>query len=585
MPLDGIAVSCIVNELDKTLTGGRISKIVQPEGDELLLTVKTFDAQYKLLLSANPSLPLVCLTGMQKPAPKTAPAFCMYLRKHFGNGRITGITQPSLERVIVMTVEHRDEMGDLCEKKLVIELMGKHSNVIITDMEDTILDSIKKVSANMSSVREVLPGRPYFIPGADEKNDPLKTTAEEFASVLAEKSLPLAKAIYTSFTGFSPMMAEEVCVRASVNSERPANELNEAGLSHISNVFIRLIEEIRNREYAPAIYYEHGRPSEFCVLSSVMYENEKHTAFDSVSELLQVYYSEKETYTRMRQKSADLRKIVGTILERNVKKAGIQQKQLKSTEKKDKYRVYGELINTYGYSLPEGSDILECVNYYDDQPVKIPLDPAVSPQANAKKYFDRYNKLKRTEAAAQEQLAETLKSIEHLSSIKTALDLASDERDLADISAELKEYGYIRKGAGRDKKQGMRRSEPLKYISSDGFEILVGKNNYQNEELSFRIAAPDDWWFHAKNIPGSHVIVRCGGRDLPDSTFEEAARLAAHYSAAKDAPKAEVDYTLRRNLKKPNGANPGFVIYHTNYSMMAETDISGMKSVDNNKGL
>ncbi len=585
MPLDGFAVSCIVNELENTITGGRISRIIQPESDEILLTVKTYDGQYRLLLSANPSLPLACLTQTQKPAPKSAPAFCMYLRKHFGNGKITSVSQPSLERVIRISVEHRDEMGDLCSKDIVMELMGKHSNIIVTDENDVILDSIKKVSANMSSVREVLPGRPYFIPGTDEKKNPLAVSGEEAAECLKASNLPLAKAVYTTFTGFSPVMAEEVCSRASVNSERPACELTETEYLHFSRVFVSMIDEVRTHEYVPAVYYEHGRPLDFSVLSSLIYEKCERTDYDSVSSLIQAYYAEKETVTRIRQKSADLRKIVSTAIERTSKKANLQKKQLKDTEKKDKYRIYGELINTYGYSLEEGSSVLNCVNYYDGNEISIPLDKSLSPRDNAKKYFDRYNKLKRTEAALSVQMEETEKSLSHLLSVKTSLETATDERDLADISNELKEYGYIKKNPGKGKRAGQQKSEPLRFISSDGYEIFVGKNNYQNEEISFKIAGPNDWWFHAKNIPGSHVIVKNGGEEMSDLAFEEAARLAAHFSAAKNAPKAEVDYTLRKNLKKPNGANPGFVIYHTNYSMMAKTDISGIKAVDNKSGL
>ena len=578
MAFDGITVANIRLELDRALTGGRITKIAQTEADELLITVKNNREQYRLLLSASASLPLAYLTETNKQGPMTAPNFCMLLRKHIGSGRILSVTQPGLERILCFTIEHRNELGDLCRKKLIVEIMGKHSNIIFCTEDDKILDSIKHVSLNMSSVREVLPGRDYFIPQTQKKENPLEITEERFYETVLQKPLPLAKAVYTTLTGFSPLMAEELCYRASLDGGLPTDACDEPSRLHLYHTFARMIEDVREGNFSPVIVYRGREPFEFAALPLTQYGDCESVSYDSISRLLETYYADRNRITRIRQKSTDLRKIVGTALEREAKKLILQEKQLKDTEKKDKYRIYGELLNTYGYSLEPGAKTLSAVNYYNGEPVQIPLDPTLTPGENAKKYFDRYGKLKRTAEALTTQTAETRDAVAHLESISTALDIARDENDLIQIRDELADYGYIRRHSpSGKKKQKAVPSAPLHYISSDGFDIYVGKNNYQNEELSFKIASGNDWWFHAKNMPGSHVIVRSGGQELPDSTFEEAGRLAAYYSSGRQAPKVEIDYTLKKNLRKPGGAKPGFVVYYTNYSLMAEPDIRNIK--------
>ena len=577
MAFDGITISCIQKELARALEGGRISKIAQPEPDELLITIKNNREQYRLLLSASASLPLVYLTTQNKQGPMQAPNFCMLLRKHIGSGKILSVTQPGLERILVFTVEHRNELGDLCTKKLIAEFMGKHSNLIFCDSEDQILDSIKHVSLHMSSVREVLPGRPYFIPHTQEKLDPLTISREDFFQALLTKPLPAARAVYTTLTGFSPLMAEELCFRAGLDGGLPTDALDEPARLHLYHTFCLLMEDIKNGDFAPGIFYRGPEPVEYAAFPLKQFSDFARTPFDSISRLLETYYADKNRITRIRQKSADLRKIVSTALERNGKKLILQEKQMKDTEKKDKYRIYGELLNTYGYSLSPEDKFLDTVNYYTGEPVRVPLDTQLSPAENAKKYFDRYGKLKRTADALQTQIAETKADIAHLESISTALDIARDEEDLSQIREELSDCGYVRRHVQNGARKKKTVSHPLHYISSDGFDMYVGKNNYQNEELTFKFASGGDWWFHAKGMPGSHVIVKSGGAELPDATFEEAGRLAAYYSRGKQAPKVEIDYTLKKNIRKPAGAKPGFVIYHTNYSLMASPDIKDIK--------
>lgn len=577
MAFDGITVAALVQELRDNLTGGRIAKIAQPEPDELLLTIKTPAGQRKLYISASASLPLIYLTDENKLSPMTAPNFCMLLRKHIGNGRITSISQPKLERIISLHIEHLNELGDLCEKKLIIEIMGKHSNIIFCDDKDMILDSIKHVSAQMSSVREVLPGRTYFIPDTMEKSDPLSVNEKEFLDTLKEKPVSLGKAIYTSFTGISPVIAEDICFLAGLDSQLPASELDEDTFLHLFRQFSYYMDDIRGCHFHPCIYYDGTSPKDFGAVALSHFSNYTKQEFTSISEVLNTYYATKNTLTRIRQKSADLRHVVQTALERNRKKYDLQKKQLRDTENREKYKVYGELIHTYGYNLAPNSRELTALNYYTNEEITIPLDPTLTPAENAQKYFNKYNKQKRTFEALTELIQETADDIHYLESISNALDIALTEADLIQIKEELMQTGYVRRKYTKKKEKIT--SRPMHYISSDGYHMYVGKNNLQNEELTFSFANGNDWWFHAKGAPGSHVIVKTGGDELPDRTFEEAGRLAAYYSKNRGSDKVEIDYVEKKHVKKPNGSKPGFVVYYTNYSLVIDSDISNLKTV------
>lgn len=600
MAFDGVTIANVVSELKRELTGGRLYKIAQPEADELLLTIKQPDGTKKLLISAQASLPLLYLTSESKPSPMTAPGFCMLLRKHLQNGRITGISQPGLERIVHIGVEHLDEMGDLRRKTLVVEIMGKHSNIIFCDSEGTIIDSIKHVSAAVSSLREVLPGKAYFIAATQDKLDALSTDGEAFRNALSARPQPVFKALYGSFTGISPVLAQELCYEAGIDADLPTAALGDSDYEGLYGAFSRMAEAIRQERFSPNIAYTDGSPVEFCALPLTMYGYGRQDApstdsvnpgekpagdytvpYGSMSALLEHYYAEKNVLTHIRQKSADLRRIVQTALERNVKKYDLQLRQMKDTEKRDTYRIYGELLNTYGYSAEPGAKSLQALNYYTDETVTIPLDPTLSAKENAQKYFDRYGKMKRTYEALSQLTVEVREEIQHLESVSTALDIALYEEDLAQIKEELTESGYIRRKAGNRGKKQKITSRPFHYLSSDGFHMYVGKNNFQNDELTFKLATGNDWWFHAKQIPGSHVVVKTGNaQELPDRTFEEAARLAAYYSKGRGQEKVEIDYVQKKHVKKPNGAKPGFVVYYTNYSMAIDSDISGIQPVN-----
>jgi len=598
MAFDGITVAGLCRELQDSLTGGRVYKIAQTDKNELVLTIRLAaergGGQVRLYLSADPSLPLVYLTKVSRQAPLQAPAFCMLLRKHLQNARIISIGQPGLERIIQIRFEHRNEMGDLCTHVLAVEIMGKHSNIIFLNDDETIVDSIRHVSSLVSSVREVLPGRPYFIPDTQSKKDPLSESREGFFQVLGAGHMEVAKLLVRSYTGFSPVAAQELVHLAGLSQDRSAALLPDSEKEALWQRFGNLISRIREGDFLPTMYCrpdESGRPGvpvDFSLIPLTHYADCVPVPYESPSVLLEDFYARKNLYTRIRQRSADLRHIVQTILERDVHKYDLQCRQIRDTEKRDKFKIYGELLNAYGYSIPTGAESCELDNYYTGEKVRIPLDPNLTAQQNAQKYFDRYARMKRTHEALTRLTVQVKAEIDHLRSIQNALEFSTTDADLSQIRREMEESGYLRRkytGRKNEPKKGRARapqSRPLHYISSDGFDIYVGKNNTQNDEITFRIADGRDIWFHANDMPGSHVLLRTGGKtmdEIPDRAFEEAAALAAYYSSGRSQGKVEIDYLERRNVKKPSGAAPGFVVYYTNYSILARTDISGLREV------
>ena len=597
MAFDGSIVHILTQQLQEELTDGRIVKIAQTEKDELFLTIKKDGTQKRLLISVNPSLPVIYITNTSKQAPLQAPAFCMLLRKHLTNGRIISICQPSMERIIDFEIEHFSEMGDICRKTLTIELMGKYSNIIFRE-GTRIIDSIKHVSALVSSVREVLPGREYFIPFSEDKINPFNTCLEDFeGKVFSQGSLTASKALYSSITGFSPILSEEIMYLAGLDSDRPASSFSSDEIGRIYESFCGAMKKLEPGCSNPNIIYKNEEPIQFAPFHFKLYEDQQHTIVDyaGISELLSDYYSKKQAYTSVHQKTADLRQTIHILLNKDYKKYDLQLRQIKDTEKKDKFKVYGELLTAYGYDAEPGAKSFTTNNFYTGQDITIPLDPTISAVDNGKNYFKKYSKLKRTADALNEIVIQTKEEMDYLESVMVSLEMVQTAEDIQDLKHELAESGYI-KGANissGNKKAGGKnsaksssgkqahagKSAPLHYISSDGFHMYVGKNNYQNEYLSFKLASGNDWWFHAKDIPGSHVIVKCEGAELTDKTFEEAASLAAHYCKSEGADKVEVQYTQKKNLKKPPAAKPGFVVFNTYYSMAASTDIKNIMEI------
>ncbi|WP_273323064.1 Rqc2 family fibronectin-binding protein [Vallitalea guaymasensis] len=569
MALDGIVISNIVYELNQLITGGRIDKIYQPENDELIISIRNNKNSYKLLLSALANMPRIHLTEVPKKNPLNPPNFCMLLRKHIIGGKILKVIQPNFERIVVIHLEHLNELGDLCVKKLIIEIMGRHSNIIFCEENDRILDSIKHVSLNVSSVREVLPNRIYTYPPAKNKINPLDNiTSDDFIAILNDKNTIIHKALYFTFNGISPVISEEICYRAGINSSTPTSELTDSEFTNIYTTFESLMNLIEKGDYTPNIITdEEGTYKEFSSIELSSYVKDYESIdYESISHVLDSYYAKSSNTSRISQKSSDIKKVIATNLERCYKKLDLQLKQIKDTESRDKYKIKGELITANIYAIKEGDKELKAFNYYTNEETTISLKPNLSPSENAAKYYNRYNKLKRTFHALTEHIKDTKSEISHLESIQNSLNFVEAEEDLQLIRTELMEYGYLRFRKNKNKK-ALQKSKPFHYKSSDGFDIYVGKNNLQNDELTMKTATANDWWFHTKEVPGSHVIVKTNGRELSDTAYEEAAALAAFYSKANNSTKVAVDYTLRKHIKKPAGSVPGYVIYHTNYSM------------------
>ncbi len=580
MALDGISIHALVHEFNEKLLNGKINKISQPEREELLITINTAEGNKRLLISANASLPFMYITEENKPAPQTAPGFCMLLRKHIGAGRIIEISQMGLERAVRFKIQHLNEMGDITFKYLYVEIMGKHSNIIFCNEENMILDSIKHISSAVSSVREVLPGREYFIPAQEGKINPVECNEDYFKNKVLKRSESIYKAIMSSFIGISPTIANEICYRAHLDSDVSCASLFDEHKDSLFNEFQKLMQDIINNNYSFNIIIDQStdKPVEYAPLSLSMYGDYSIRDYSSMSEVLVEFYAQRNAYTNIRQKSADLRKIISNHIERASKKLDLQLKQQKDTQKKDKYKLYGELLHTYGYEAKPNDKSITVINYYDNKELTIPLDPDISAADNAKKYFDKYAKLKRTAEALDTYIEQSKQELELLQSIEVALNIAENEADLKDIRKELSDHGFIKKHAG-SKKEKSKKSKPLHFIDDNGFDIYVGKNNYQNDELTFKFATGNDWWFHTKKIHGSHVIVKSNGKELPDSTYEYAAELAAYYSSGRDSDKVEIDYLQKKNVKKPASAVAGFVVYYTNYSLIATPTLEHVKLI------
>lgn len=582
MAFDGLVMANICHELNENLINGRISKISMPNKDELIFNIKNNSKNFKLLISANASLPLIYITQFNKENPKIAPTFCMFLRKYLNSARIISIDMPSLERILTITFEHNNELGDKSYKKLIFEMMGKHSNIIFTDTNLKILDSIKRINATTSSIREILPGKYYFLPKELTKINPLEINFESFYTLAKNSNIKILNFLYLNYAGISPLIADELCFRAKLDPDAIIKDLDERQIKSLYNIFDLLLEKIKNKSFKPQIIFKNEEAVEFSSIELDLYSSNifEKINYNSISELIYSYYSAKDLNIRIKQKSSDLRKIISNLLERNVKKYDLQKKQLLDTDKMNQFKIYADLITTYAYNLESSSNELICQNYYDNnKEIRIPLDNKIKAIENAKKYYDKYSKLKRTKIALDEQIRKTELDILHLNSILNNLGLSTNENDLEQIKNELIEYSYIKKGSNTKKSKII--SKPLHFISSDGFHIFVGKNNYQNEELSFKLAQANDWWFHAKNIPGSHVIVKSENKELSDICFEEAAALAAYYSSNKSNDKVEVDYLQKRNLKKVPNSPPGFVIYHNNWSINIKPS-NKLKSLDQN---
>ena len=574
MAFDGLTIKRVANELNRKLHGARFKKIVQPQKEELLLSLHRDKEQMRLFISANASLPLIYLTEENKTAPATAPNFCMVLRKHISGGMISDVAQIGNERVIRITVDHLDELGDPAQKYIYVEIMGKHSNIIFTDSSDRIIDAIKHISAMQSSVREVLPGREYFIPYQEGKIDPYMDSEEDFSAAVTGQNNSVAGFLCARYMGISKVSATEIAYRAQIDADASTASLSGEDIKKLYASLTEVLYAVALEREENELIYVSGAPKEYAPFHLSIYgeavpsapANSECRIFSSISKLLFSFYSEKNRSTNNKQRSGDVKKLLLTLIDRTKKKLALQEKQLSDTGKMDTYMLYGNLLTAYPYQVPAGASSVELEDYNTGNPVKIPLDKDLSAIENATRYFDKYNKMKRTKEAVDEQLTTSRGQLVHLESILTNLSNCETDADLEMIRRELYEYGFVKKNP-LGKKKRAEKSKPLHFVTKDGFHIYVGKNNYQNDELTFKLATGNDWWFHAKQTPGSHVIVRTEGKELPDPVFEIAAALAGYYSSARESEKLEIDYVEKKNVKRTPHTPPGFVIYYTNYSM------------------
>ena len=586
MALDGIAVRNIVFELNNKLLGGRIDKVYQPRKDELIISVRSIGENFKLLLSANANNPRAQITSFSKENPANAPLFCMVLRKHIMGNKIINIYQPDFERVIVMETSGLNELSDTVSKKLIIEIMGKHSNIILVDEKGIISDSIKHISYDTSSVREVLPGKEYFAPPSQMKINPLSLTPENFnEAVINKSSLMLSQIIYLSYTGISPIMASEICHRSGFDASIRGEHLSQSEIKTVYNRFLLTKKDIENNCFAPEIVYgQKGEIIDFFSVACTQLSDNKKVLYPSISELLEEFYTEKDSVYHMKQKSHDIRKLVVSNIERCVKKKEIQAKLRKDNQQMETWRLKGELITSNIHAIEVGTNTFRTINYYDENmgEIEIAIDPTLTPSQNAQRYFNKYNKAKRALVAVEIQEKQNNEDLEYLESVLVSIDTATDEADLKDIRNELMSQGFIKyKHISIKEQRKQKKSAPSHYISSDGYDIYVGKNNVQNDCLTIKFAKGNDTWLHTKNIPGSHVIVcaKSFGEEIPDNTLLEAANLAAFNSKGKTGSKIPVDYCPKRNVKKPNGAKPGMVIYANNKTIYVTPDEQKIKDI------
>ncbi len=563
MALDTITINYLLKEFLEEITDARIEKVYQPERDEILLNIKSRTASHKLVISANSAQPRVHFTKVQKENPKTAPLFCMLLRKHLQSGKIVGIHQMDFERIIRFDVESYDEFGDLSTKYLFCEIMGRNSNIILTKADLTIIDCIKHIDFSISTVRQLLPGLLYFPPPPQEKTPILSQEINEISIAFSQIGQTPEKEIMANISGISPLISREIVSRAIGTNNCDCSELN----GKMRNDINLEIKSILSHKLKPCIIFEKssGKIIDFSPIDILQYASiAEKKYYDSVNELLDEYYLERDSIERMKQKSSDLVHLLNTNIDRAAKKIAILKKTLDDAKKKEDYKIKGDLLTANLYSFSQGESEVTVQNYYSQNlsDITIQLNPTLTPAQNAQRFYKLYQKAKTAEIEAKKQLENALSDLEYFESTLMLTKNATTEIDLTAIRQELTDLGYIKRQNKKSKQNAKNTSKPHHYISSDGFDIYVGKNNTQNDYLTLRFANSQDMWFHTKKIHGSHTVIKLGvNKDIPDSTIKEAAILAAYYSKGRESSNVPVDYTLIKNVRKPNGAKPGMVIY------------------------
>ena len=577
MSMDGLSLYSAMNELNKRLAGGKIDKIQQTDKEELLLMVRSLGQTYRLLINASAADNRVQLTELKKQAPSEAPMFCMLLRKRIAGGKIVRFEQERLDRVLKISIETYNDLGDLSVFALYCELMGKHSNIILVNEKGVIVDAIKHVGLGMSSVRFVMPGLEYSAPPAQDKQDPSKASADDFSMAMCMVGMSIAKALSNAFFGLSPAVAAQLVARYTNKTE--CTQLSEAEREELAERLGAFYADMaQGKEKASAVLNALGETEAvypFAISGSGI------KLYDSIGEALDSLYINSDRREWAKRHGASARKVLQNNIERCEKKLALYADALNSGEQMEKCRLYGELLTANLHSLKSGTDTAAVDNYYADpvERIAIPLDRQLTPGENAQRYYKKYQKLKAARDMAIVQREQTLSELNYLEGQLDNLTKCTAENELSELIEELKEQGYIKRDKGGKKKMKLAASKPMHFVSSTGTDIYVGKNNRQNDELTLRFASPNDIWMHAKNIPGSHVIVK-GASEQDTATMTEAALLAAYYSRARGSENVAVDYTPRKYVKKPAGAKPGMVIYTTNktaYVTPSEEAVAGLK--------
>ena len=573
MALDAATLALTAGELKQTLTDAKIAKIFEPTRDELVLTLRTRTETYALLLSARSGSARVCLTEESFENPETPPSFCMLMRKHLTGGRLLDVQMEPGDRIVYFTFQCTNEMGDLVQNILCAELMGRYSNLVLVQ-NGKIIDALKRVDFEDSDVRQLLPGLPYTIPPKPARPDFLQVSAASIVAAACERDLPVADALNKTVAGVGPVVCREAAWRAFDGEHLLANELDDAQKRKLMAAIDEL-KELHNNGGCPcSVTAPDGKPVEFTFFRPLQYGDtyiiEEWPSFNA---LLEGYYAEKDRAERLRTKSKELHKAVHNMYERAVRKQAARQEELAASGKSEKLRLYGELLSANLYLAQKGMKSITVPNWYDEgKEVTIPLDLRFTPSQNAQNFFKNYKKKQTAARMLVDLLAEGEKEIAYLETVLYEVESASGEAALNEIRAELKSQGYLKYYKQRDKRQ--KPADFLRFTSTDGFEILVGRNNVQNDRLTLKTARGGDIWFHTKNIPGSHVVVLTQGETPPDRTLEQAAILAAFHSRAAGSVQVPVDYTAVRHVRKPAGAKPGMVIYDANQTAYVTPDES-----------
>ena len=572
MALDGALLRQIKHELEGCLIGSRVDKIHQFSREEMVFVLRLREPaadgarSAKLYLSAGADSPRLHLTSSSFENPKSPPMFCMLMRKHLGSAKLLEIRQVGLDRILHLIFETRNEMGDLIELTVAIEIMGRHSNIILIDENGRVIDSIKRIDDTMSSVRPILPGVHYTLPPAQDKLDLITSTPEQIEQRLIEgKDTPLSKALLAAVQGVSPIVCREVANYVFVGDDRVISEMTPDHFDRLRFFLSRVILMARDYTGTPtSVIDSRKKPMDFSFLDIHQYGGSMFTrTYDSYSQLLDDFYTQRDNIQRMRHRSSDLLKVLANTADRIARKLSLQQKELADCSDRETWKIYGDLISANLYSIQKGDRTVRLINFYDEaqSEVVIPLDPRKTPAQNAQKYYGEYRKADTAEKKLRELIEEGQQEAVYIDSVFDALTRAQTNDELTAIRAELAEQGYLRKKGSAAKKGKEPKLAPKRYRSDDGFTILVGRNNVQNDQLTLKEARGRDYWFHTKNIPGSHTIVVSDGQEVPDSTLHQAAILAAVNSKAAESSQVPVDYTLIKNVKKPRGAKPGMVIY------------------------